>query len=143
MPLCSIYAYIGVYDTLPLSLVHFVPTLLFHLPPPSLPPTLISHQEELTKQAIQRAEEAEKEIRECKDRLTILEVAMQQQIRGTSGSTNLTLTTPDSLISPSTISLSLPLISNVSAISVPITAPVATSTALPVMTPTTTTTDDT
>jgi hypothetical protein len=84
----------------------------------------LDQQEELTRQAIQRAEEAEKEISICKSRLTVLELAMQQQVRaGNSGLLS------DSLISPPSISLALPLINSATAITVP----VATS-ALSVMT---------
>ena len=50
--------------------------------PPSLPPH--SHQEELTRQAVHRAEEAEKGVSECKSRITMLELAMQQ-LRGSVG----------------------------------------------------------
>ena len=63
----------------------------------------------MTKQAILRAEEAEKEIIICKSRLTVLELAMQQQARSAGGSLT------DSLISPSSISLSLPLINTAAA----------------------------
>ena len=69
-------------------------------------PTL-SQQEQLTKQVILRAQEAEKEINICKSWLTVLELAMARSAGGT-------LT--DSLISSSSITLSLPLINTAAAI---------------------------
>lgn len=89
-----------------------------------------SQQEQLTRQALQRAEEAEKSVTDCKSRIIVLELAVQQ-LRG-----NIAQTLPaDSMVTAS-LSLPLPLPLNMPAITVPL----DTTTTLP---NTTTTTDST
>lgn len=86
-----------------------------------------SQQEQLTRQALQRAEEAEKGVIDCKSRITVLELAVQQ-LRGN------TLPADSMVTAPLSLPLTLPL--NMSAITIPIDA----ITTLP---NTTTTTDST
>ena len=100
--------------------------------PPSLPPH--SHQEELTRQAVHRAEEVEKGVSECKSRIMVLELAMQQ-LRGSVGQMMLEETVVPLVVNP----LPLP-ITSVSEVILPaatqvteITLPAATP-ALPIVT---------
>jgi hypothetical protein len=74
----------------------------------------LDQQEQLTRQAVHRAEEAEKGVTDCQNRIAVLEVAMQQQLRGNM------VQTPDSLIT-APLSISLPPINNASSITVPVT----------------------
>lgn len=89
----------------------------------------LDQQEQLTRQALQRAEEAEKGVTDCKSRITVLELAVQQ-LRG-----NMAQTLPTDSMVTASLSLPLPLPLNMPAITVPID-----STTLP---NTTTTTDST
>ena len=92
---------------------------------PSLPPH--SHQEELTRQAVHRAEEAEKGVSECKSRITVLELAMQQS-RGSVGQMMLEQTDVPLVVNPLSLPIPLP-ITSVSEVILPAATP-----ALPIVT---------